>query len=51
MYRGLPPTVDGGEVGDGGFTTWTAQFLSDAKERCLISCLATERLPDAAAGG
>ncbi len=44
-------TVDGGEVGDGGFTTWTAQFLNDAKERCLISCLATERLPPGDAAG
>jgi len=32
------------EVGDGGFTDWTAQLLGDAKERCLISCVATERL-------
>jgi hypothetical protein len=32
------------ELGDGGFTTWTAQFTSNAKERCLVSCIATERL-------
>ena len=32
------------EVGDGGFTYWTAQLLNDAKERCLISCVSTERL-------
>jgi hypothetical protein len=32
------------EVGDGGFTDWTAQLLSDAKERCFISCASTERL-------
>lgn len=32
------------EVGDGGFTDWTARLLGDAKERCLVSCLATERL-------
>ena len=32
------------EVGDGGFTDWTARLLSDAKERCLISCASTERL-------
>jgi hypothetical protein len=32
------------ELGDGGFTTWTAQLLGNAKERCLISCIATERL-------
>ena len=36
--------VDGGEVGDGGFTDWTAQLLGNAKERCLISCASTERL-------
>ncbi|MFC0533860.1 hypothetical protein [Phytohabitans kaempferiae] len=32
------------ELGDGGFTTWTAQVMGNAKERCLISCLSTERL-------
>ncbi|MBO3749104.1 hypothetical protein J5X84_23755 [Streptosporangiaceae bacterium NEAU-GS5] len=32
------------ELGDGGFTTWTAQLMGDAKERCLISCLAMDRL-------
>jgi len=32
------------EVGDGGFTDWTAQLLSDAKERCFISCISTARL-------
>jgi hypothetical protein len=32
------------ELGDGGLTRWTAALRSDAKERCLISCLATERL-------
>ncbi len=32
------------EVGDGGFTTWTAQLMGNAKERCLISCVSTERL-------
>jgi hypothetical protein len=37
---------DGGwqEVGDGGFTSWTAQLLGDAKERTFISCASTERL-------
>ncbi|QNE23021.1 hypothetical protein F1D05_19765 [Kribbella qitaiheensis] len=34
----------GAEVGDGGFTRWTADLLGDAKERCLISCISTERL-------
>ena len=40
-------TQDGGEkvdVGDGGFVDWTAQFLENAKERCLISCLSTTRV-------
>ncbi|WP_319458524.1 hypothetical protein [Micromonospora sp. RTP1Z1] len=32
------------EVGDGGLTDWTARLTGDAKERCLVSCLATERL-------
>jgi hypothetical protein len=35
---------DGNEVGDGGFTDWTAKLLNDAKERCLISCVSTERI-------
>ncbi|SBT39477.1 hypothetical protein [Micromonospora narathiwatensis] len=42
---------DGGwEVGDGGFTDWTARLTGDAKERCLVSCLATERLVNGGAG-
>ena len=32
------------ELVDGGFTTWTQQALSNAKERLLISGLGTERL-------
>jgi len=32
------------ELGDGGLTDWTAVLMNDAKERCLISCMATERL-------
>jgi len=36
--------VDGREIGDGGFTDWTAKLMVDNKERCLISCVATERL-------
>ncbi len=32
------------EIGDGGLTDWTARLLNNAKERCLISCIATERL-------
>jgi hypothetical protein len=36
--------VDDGEVGDGGFTNWTARLNNDAKERCFTSCVSTERL-------
>lgn len=32
------------EVGDGGLLRWTARLMNDAKERCLVSCLSTERL-------
>jgi hypothetical protein len=32
------------ELGDGGLTRWTAKLRHDAKERCLISCVSTERL-------
>jgi hypothetical protein len=32
------------DLGDGGTTDWTARLRSDAKERCVISCIATERL-------
>ena len=32
------------ELGDGGFTPWTGRLMNNAKERCLTSCLATERL-------
>ena len=39
-----PRASPGQEIGDGGFTNWTAQLLNDAKERCFISCLSTERL-------
>lgn len=31
-------------MADGGFTTWTADLLSNAKERLLISGLGIERL-------
>jgi hypothetical protein len=47
-YTGLALRIaadDGeAELGDGGLTDWTAQFTSNAKERCLVSCIATERL-------
>jgi hypothetical protein len=36
------------EIGDGGLTTWTAQLTGNAKERCLISCMATELLTELA---
>ena len=32
------------DVGDGGVVPWTASLLGDAKERCVVSCVATERL-------
>jgi hypothetical protein len=32
------------DIGDGGFTDWTAQLNNDAKERCFTSCVATGRL-------
>ncbi len=34
------------ELGDGGLTTWTAELTGNAKERCLVSCIATERLAE-----
>ena len=43
--RGRDGAGDGDtELGDGGFTTWTAQLTGNAKERCLVSCISTERL-------
>jgi hypothetical protein len=36
--------INGASLGDGGFTTWTAELLGDAKERCLTSCISTEGL-------
>jgi hypothetical protein len=32
------------ELGDGGFTDWTAKLTQSKEERCLVSCLATERV-------
>jgi hypothetical protein len=32
------------EVGDGGLTGWTAALAENRKERCLVSCVSTERL-------
>jgi hypothetical protein len=43
-FKIIAPTPDGDlDVGDGGLTDWTAQLGANAKERCLVSCLATER--------
>lgn len=51
-YTGLAMrlSADAGavEIGDGGFTTWTAWLMGNAKGRCLVSCIATERLTDLA---
>ena len=38
----------GVEVGDGGLTGWTAALTADAKERCMVSVLATQRMAEAA---
>jgi hypothetical protein len=35
---------DHGEVGDGGFTDWTARLLGNGKERLLISGYGVDRL-------
>jgi hypothetical protein len=43
-FKIMARTADGVmEIGDGGLTDWTAQLAADAKERCLISCVSTER--------
>ena len=43
-FKILAETADGPqEIGDGGLTDWTARLRADAKERCLISCVSTER--------
>lgn len=38
------------ELGDGGFTDWTARLTQNDKELCLTSCIATERLAMVAHG-
>jgi hypothetical protein len=45
--------VDGAqeEIGDGGFTDWTAQLLANGKERLLITGYGTDRLASFAAAG
>jgi hypothetical protein len=43
-FKIMADTDAGGqEIGDGGLTDWTARLRADAKERCLISCVSTER--------
>jgi hypothetical protein len=43
--RLVAQTPDGDlELGDGGFTDWTATLTQNKKELCLTSCLATERV-------
>ncbi|MBB2915597.1 hypothetical protein FHS43_006920 [Streptosporangium becharense] len=42
--RATTPAGDDLNLGDGGFTTWSADLLSDARERLLISGLGLERL-------
>jgi hypothetical protein len=32
------------EIGDGGFTDWTARLMANQKERLLISGLSTDRM-------
>ena len=34
------------ELGDGGFTDWTAQLLGNRKERLLVSGYGVDRLAD-----
>ena len=45
----ITATSSGGrpvELGDGGFTDWTARLSANAKELCFVSCLSTERALD-----
>ncbi|WP_344247990.1 hypothetical protein [Isoptericola hypogeus] len=44
----LALTADDGAVdlGDGGLTSFTARLLENRKERCLVSCVSTERLAE-----
>ena len=43
--RVVAETPDGElELGDGGFTDWTAKLTQNKKELCLTSCRATERV-------
>ncbi|NUW41982.1 hypothetical protein [Nonomuraea rhodomycinica] len=42
--RATTPAGDDLNLGDGGFVTWSADLLGNAKERLLISGLGLERL-------
>ena len=43
-FKIMARTADGElDVGDGGLTDWTARLAASGKERCLISCVSTER--------
>ena len=37
------------ELGDGGFVNWTAQLLSNKKERLFTAAISIDRLPTALA--
>ena len=51
-FRIMARTAEGQlEIGDGGLTDWTALLAGDAKERCLTSCVSTERWLAALTGG
>ncbi|HZR50287.1 MAG TPA: hypothetical protein VFB06_12275 [Streptosporangiaceae bacterium] len=43
--------TESGEIGDGGFTDWTAKLTSNAKERLLISGYGLDRLASAHPSG
>jgi hypothetical protein len=45
-----PPGAAWAEVGDGGFTDWTARLTASAKERLLISGVGIDRVLQEAAG-
>src|SRR4029077_11427510 len=44
------PSAEWAEVGDGGFTDWTALLTASAKERLLISGVGIDRVVALAAG-
>lgn len=48
---GKQPRADWAEVGDGGFTDWTARLTASAKERLLISGIGIDRVVALAAAG